>query len=317
MILAVNSNILYIVSAGAALLIGFLVSIGYLIMQRNSQKSAYDAQLDEIISSGAPLPEPTITLSMRWNKYWGERLKAAGFGKYNEDDERAGRDVILISGAVFLASIFFFKNPLAGIVITPALIYGLGVFLKSKANRSAETLNAQLPGFLFAMKANVQANETPEKSILKVVDSMPSPLYDDLLIVKQRILANASFKDALEELSQKTVSRDLKFLCACMIQASTSGANLEEQITIIQGVLESRQKVTDELDKAVRSAAPAIWVASFVIPAVFLGTLMIDAGAKAFWFKDPLSWAALVAVFLFYTFGVFMSKKLVDGIRNL
>lgn len=317
MLIGQNPYFIYLIAGGVALLLGLIATIGYFAIQRNSKKSAYDEQLAELIASDYEEGQTQVTLATRWNRYWGELFKGMGWAKYTDENNNAGRDIIFLGIVLAIIAGLLVRNPIAGIVISGLLLYVFGSFLKSKTNRDSDVLNAQLPGFLFALKANIQANETPERAILKVVDNMPSPLYEDLVIVKQRILANSSFKDALEELSQKTSSRDLKFLCSCMIQATGSGTNLENQITVIQKVLDARRKVSDELAKAVRSATPAIWVASFVIPAVFIATLFLDPGAKAFWFTDILSWAALIAVVALYGVGVWMSKKLVDSIKNL
>lgn len=102
-----------------------------------------------------------------------------------------------------------------------------------------------------------------------------------------------------------------------MIQATASGSNLEGQITVIQKVLEDRRKVTDELNKAIRAATPAIWVASIVIPGVFVATMLLDDNARKFWFTSFASWVCLGVVLAFYTLGVWLSKKLVDNIKNL
>lgn len=316
MIIGQNPSFVYLIAGGIALLIGLIVSMGIFALQKNNEKTAYDDQLEELIK-GESDDGPQITLSYRWNQYWGERFKAIGWSKYSDDNSTAGRDIGIF--AIVLAVIVgvLLRNPLAGIGISLGVTYLSGVFMKSKSNKDADVMNAQLPGFLFALKANVQANETPERAILKIVDSMPSPLYDELAIVKQRLLANSSFKDALEELAETTSSRDLRFLCSCMIQAANSGANLEGQITVIQNVLEARRKVSDELAKAARSAAPAIWVASVVIPGTFIGMYFMDPNARGFWFNDILSWAALAGVIFLYIIGVWMSKKLVDNIKNL
>ena len=309
---------LYLIAGGLALLIGLIITVGVFAVQRNSSKTAYDEQLADLIATEAEEAGNTkVTMARRWNHYWSERFKAMGWAKYNDKESSAGRDIIVVGIIIAIAVSVFLKNALAGPPVAALIIYVIGALMKSKANKEADVLNAQLPGFLFALKANIQANETPERAVLKVVDNMPEPLHSDLIIVKNRILANSSFRDALEELAHKTSSKDLQFLCACMIQATGTGANLENQITVIQKVLEARRKVSDELAKAVRSAMPAIWIASVVIPGAFIFSLMADTNAANFWFKDPLSWAALAGVVFFYGLGVWLSKKLVDNIRNL
>lgn len=306
----------YVVAVSAALLVGTLALVWYFNVQR--RRSSYERQLEELIEDhGEETKKARITPWSRWNEYWMRRFKGVGWARYNADNSHAGRDVLLFWVLVGLIAGLITRNIWAGVGISVALLVLIGSVMKSKENRDSDVLAAQLPGFLFALKANIQANETPERAILKVVDAMPSPLYEELSIVKEKILVNASFAEALEELSARTSSRDLKFLCACMIQASANGSNLENQITVIQKVLEARRKVADELAQAVRSSQGAIIVSSIVLPLTFIATLFMDENATQFWFHGMLSWILLAAVVLLYAAGVLLCRRMVNNIKNL
>lgn len=317
MISGQNPYLLYIIAAGFAILLGLIAFIGYFSVKKNNSKSVYDEQLNELLLDETKESNTKVTLGERWNRYWGERFKAMGWSRYDDSNSTAGRDIILFGFVLCGILGVVFKSFLLGLVITIIGIYVVAVVMKTKANKDADVIAAQLPGFLFALKANIQANETPERAILKVVDNMPSPLHEDLFVAKKKILANASFKESLQDLSKKTSSKDLQFLCACMIQASASGANLENQITVIQKVLEARRKISDELAKATRSSSAAIWVATLVLPTTFVATLFLDANSAEFWFHGIISWVAFALIVILYFVGVLMCKKLVDNIKNL
>lgn len=309
---------LYLIAGGFTLLIGIVALVAYFSIRKNSTKLAYDQQLEDLLTDeNDPNFEEKPTLAEKWNIYWATIAKESGMSRYQDVDNTAGRDVVIaaiVSGAI---SGVLIKNALAGLVVGLVLIVVASGIMKNLSGRKAESINAQLPGFLFALKANVQANETIDKAILKVIDGMPSPLFDELVVVKHRLLANSSFKEALEELSRKTASRDLKFLCSCMIQASSAGANIEAQITTIQKVLKARSEVSDALNKAIKSVQPSIWIASVVIPGVFVVTYLADPNSRAFWFVVPFSWIALGAVGALWGLGIWMSKRLVDSIKNI
>jgi tight adherence protein B len=317
MVFTDSDLMIYLIAGGITAIIAFVVILAVLSIRGNSSKVTYDEQLRDLLSDDQEAFQTKITPITRWNNYWGKLFKEAGFARYDTENSTAGRDVLLIGFILATVVAVIFQNFIVGPIIAAVLIGVTAALMRFRSARKADDVNDQLPGFLFALSANIQAGETPERAMLKVVDNMPSPLYDDLILVKNRILANSTFKDALQELSQKTASRDLKFLCACMIQAQASGTNLEDQIKTIQKVLEARRKLSDELNKAVRSAMPAIWVSSVVIPVAFLFTYFADPAAQAFWFVDPISWIAIGAVVVLYAVGVFLSKKLIDSIRNL
>lgn len=310
--------LIYLIAAGFAILVSGIILFGYLGIRKNNSKLAYDEQLQDLLEDeNDPDFKPNIPLSEKWNNYWNSIARESGIMRYSGEHNNAGRDItfVAIISAVLISVVT--RNLIAGVVISVALVFLIGMLMKTLANRKSDAINGQLPGFLFALKANVQANETPERAILRVIDGMPAPLYDDIVLVKHRLMANSTFKEALQELSIKTSSRDLKFLCACMIQASGAGANLEAQIDTLQKVLENRQKVSDELTKAIRGAAPSIWVASLAIPVMFVATYIISEGAREFWFVDPLSWVALVGVGVLWAVGLLLTKRLVDNIKKL
>lgn len=309
---------LYLIAGGFTAIIGIVAFVAYFSIRKNSTKLAYDKQLEDLLTDeNDPDFEVKPTIPERWNKYWATISKESGMLRYSGTENTAGRDIIVVALIAGIISGVFIKNAAAGALVSVVLVLMASGIMKNLAGKKAEAINAQLPGFLFALKANVQANETTEKAILKVIDGMPSPLYDEIVLVKHRLLANSSFPEALRELSEKTASRDLKFLCSCMIQASGAGANLEAQITTIQKVLKARSEVSDALNKAVKSVQPSMWIASIVIPGTFAVTYMMDPNSREFWFINTISWIALAAVGILWGAGIWLSKKLVDSIKNI
>ena len=314
-----NAQPLFIViSAALALFLVLSLAVLYFRYQRSSSKYIYDDQLNELIDYNEEEAGKTkVTLITRWNRYWYNIFSDLGMKGYNSSEAVAGRNVALAMLLVFGVLYYVFKSLPAALAITLIGTYAISSGLRTRANKKNDEISAQLPGFLFALKANIQAQETPERAILKVVDSMPSPLHEDLTIVKQKLLANATFKEALTDLSARTSSRDLKFLCACMAQAASSGSSIEPQITAIQNALEERRRVSDEINTAVRSARPSMIMASVTIPGFFAYAMITDPNARSFWFVTPLSYAILGGVIALYLLGMWMVKKMVDGIRNL
>jgi Flp pilus assembly protein TadB len=319
-IFAGNSAFLMMIAGGLTVVIGFALFMSWVAFQRAKEKT-YEEQLKDLLSDELNIfeegDEKDTGLLSKWSRYWDAQFKELGWSRYNDNPLRAGREVMMAFGVVALIGSVATMNPFIGPVIAVLLVFGASFAVKIVTGRKSEKIGYQLPGFLFALKANIQANETPERAVLKVIDAMPSPLYDDLVIVRNHILANSTFREALEDLSEKTSSRDLKFLAACMIQATNAGANLEPQIVIIQKVLEERQLISDEINKAARAAAPAMWAASIAIPGTFIALLFGDANAKLFWFVNPISWALLALIVGLWVAGILLSRRLVTNIRNM
>ena len=314
--------LVYLIAGAGALAVGGFVWYLVYVLRSKQRETVYEAQLQDLISGYSDEDELMKTdhgrnLIEKWNVHWKTVARSSGMAAYSERENAAPLHAAILAGAVFFLLTLISRNPIVGLAAAAGVTYGLSALLKMRHNRQASVIQDQLSGFLFALKANIQANETPVRAILKVVDNMPDPLRTDLMIVKQKIMANASFADALEALIQKTNSTELKFLAACLIQAAGSGANIEPQINTIQKVLEQRRAAADELNKAVRATLPSIYVGSFAIPGSFVAAYLMDPTAKEFWFREPLSYAALGVVAALYGVGMFMTRKMVESIRNL
>lgn len=316
--MAYSTILPYILSAGLTMFILLLILLVVFVVRRNKTKDGYDKQLQELMEDdyeeGGKLNQNIID---KWNLYWGKILKNSGLARYSEDVTSAGKDVLAVTVIVAIIVSVIMRNVLAGFGISFTVLWLVGILMKMRSNKKEDSINYQLPGFLFSLKANLQADETNENALMKVIDSMPSPLYDDLVVVKKKLMTNATFSEALEDLSKKTTSRDLKFLCACMIQSDEAGSDMEKQITTIQHVLEARRKVNDEINRAVKAAQPSIWVSTLAIPALLLFGYFMDSSARGFWFVDPLSWGVLAIVGGLYAIGMFFVRKFVNAIRNI
>lgn len=315
-----NPVLLYVIAAAVAVLVVLIISAGIIFFRKNNTDASYQELFDEFSDyddSGKVQSEKKSSIVNRWNKMWGELFSDMGWRRYSSKTSNAGRDVFFGNVAFFILVTALTRNPAIALLLCVGLTYVGLVGLRTISQRAAAQISSQLPGFLFALKANIQADMTPDRAVLNVADSMPMPLREDLMILKNRLLSNSTFVEALEETAKHTSSRELKFLCACMIQASFTGANLEQQITTVQSVLDNRRKLTAEREKAVKSVMPSIYVSTFVLPGTFIAMYFLNSGVRDFWFHGIISWIALAVIIGLYVAGVWFSKMLVDNIRKL
>ena len=311
----------YLVALGLTASVGIIGLIVYLVWRTSHNDEEYDSQLAELLSDDVESElgnsSTNVTYWSRWCDYWSQTLRGAGVDRYSVDATTAGRDVAVLLVAVGVIVGVVANSMILGAIATGVAGTGLSMLMRYRYNNKNEDLNLQIPGFLYSLKANIQAADTNERALLKIIPSIPSPLYDDLKVAESVLQSGDTFKEAMETMSAKTTSRDLQFLCACMIQASASGSSMVTQIDSIQRVLESRRKVSDEINRSVKAVQPAIWLASVIIPALFLGSYFSDSAAQGFWFVTPMSWAALALTAILYAIGLVMTKRQVDKIRNM
>lgn len=293
-----------------------VVGLIYYAVKPSSRASDFTDQVDQIIAGEeGEYKEPSLI--EKWVMFWGKELGRADFGKWEEDGTEAGRDMAIVAVATFLLGFAVTRNAIFAAALPAAILFGILTFARGSGNRKNKEMMVQLPGMLFALKSSLQAGNTSERALMEIVDSMPSPLYEDLAVARSILSANGTFKDALDAMSANTTSRDLKFLCACMIQASESGASMVTQIDNIQKVIESRQEVAAKIDTAVKSVAPAMYLSGLVIPAMFIFSFFMDAAAKSFWFQSLMAWVCFIAVVILYLIGLLLTKNQVDKVRNI
>lgn len=319
-IMTTQNLLVLMIALCSAAIVGF---IGYLIYRywiNSSKESEYEDQFQSLFVSEFESKEKTKgdSLSDKWNNYWKKRTKQAGIKKYSEEEPNApGRDaaVFTMVGAIIAGVVTF--NPILAILAAAAIPVIYNVLLGLKINQAQASLNGQVPSFLSAFKANIQANETPERALIRVIEDIGEPLYSELLPVKHRIQSGTDLATALEDLQYRTTSDELRFLCACIKIASMYGADLEKQIDVIQNVLAERQKIAGKMATAARSARPAMFVSSLIIPGMFFFIYLFYEQAQDFWFVDPLSYIALILIILLYAAGIWFTKMMVDGIKKM
>lgn len=306
----------FILAGLGVLLIGL---VGYLIYSgfKPVEERDYTEQLDELLGDDDDFNKQE-NLIQKWNNYWGKLLGESEIDRYSLNDKTtAGREMIMLFVGIFFVSMLLLRNPILPIFIVAVVWYVLVFYVRSTAVRKTKAIDDQLTGLLFSVKSNLQAGDTNEKALMGVVDAMPSPLREELIVGRNILLSSGTFKEALEALSAATTSKDLRFLCSCMIQAANSGASMTQQIDNIQKVLESRRKVTAEIDQAVKSVSPAMWLAGLIIPVMFVVSYFIDGAAQDFWFSTLMGWAGFFGVVVLYVVGLIMVKHQVDKVRNI
>lgn len=267
----------------------------------------YAAGENRIISNKTPQISPH-----RWNAFWGYRLKYSDMLSSKYSDGQVGTLMFLLFGGVYVIFTLMFKN--VGIGLVPVIsIYGVLIYITSDKIKKKELIfEDQIPGFLSTLKSNIQANETPERALINAINTTASPLYDELKIAKS-LTETGTFQVALHTLRTQTKNKTLKFLCSCIELATSVGANLEEQITIIENMLEKNREMKRKLDIAIAENRPLLFVSAAILPGLFLFMYFLSEIARNFWFHSLLSWVAFFAIIIIYGAGVLFTNRIIQN----
>lgn len=301
------------VAIGTGLVALFLaLGLGRFI-SRPADEELFDAQLADLRRS--ELEEATEDETPTgWFAYWDNLYSQTGRTSYTPGT--AGK---LVLGVAIFAGV------LGGLVWPGDLIGGLGFAVGSivilhavftgEKNKRAKTLDRQLPNLLSSLRAQIQSGATPQQALIKVADDIPSPLGDELKLVKAELNVNVPMEDALTSFAERVKSREIKFLVSSIQIAVNSGSDLDPQLGTIQKIVAQRARISQKLATAVAQVQPALWVSGIIIPGAFVFSYTSSENNKEFWtsFYGLLGLGVVAAL---YVAGLFISRKLVKGVEN-
>lgn len=249
----------------------------------------------------------------KWNTYWGTLVKKAGIVEsYKYTNEQIGQ-LLFLGSVIFytLVSIIFSNYGIGLVPIFSFFLLSIQI-LEVKAEKRQSVFDEQIPAFLSLLKSNIQAGETPERALMSAIDETDAPLYDELKTAKA-LIEIGSFQSALSQLRMNTSSEVLKFLCGCIELSASVGANLEDQIDVIEEMLDSNRRLKRKLKVAIAQSKPLLILSSVMVPFLFIYTYLANEQMRSFWFKEPISWVAFILAMGIYGGGTlfvkFMIKK--------
>lgn len=328
MFLTLNTILLVALSIIVSLLTGLFLYLVYnTFFKKESKEEIYRKEIeailedDEIEYYARTTSKEKSSVFERWNTFWGESLKNKFPDRYIEDDsgksKNAGIEILVAMAIVSLLAFLLTRNAFASIGIAIGLTAILGFVLKYESKKKANKIGDQIVGFLYALKANIQAQESPESALIKVVDNVPSPLGDELMSVKHQILSNTPFKTALKDLKSRTQSEDLKSLCSYMIQSSLSGASIETQIDTIIETVKKKKEITDKIKEETRSSESQKYISAIIIPLMFIVVYVLEDSAREFWFVNPISWPILFVIIALCAIAFHFTNKKIETVKVL
>lgn len=271
----------------------------------------------EIATTGNIEKNNNNSLLTKYSIFWNDKLKKAGFVKRYENDRRVTVKVTLLFVVTYLIFFFLLQDPFFGLVPMSIVIAVLIFVSNQRIASKQKKIDNQIPGFLSSLKSNIQANIGPENALINAINNTSQPLYGDLEIAKS-LIETGSFTAALAAMRHNTKSKSLKFLCSCIELSSDVGANLEEQITIIEDMMISQKALDRKLNTALTSNKPLIFASVILIPGLFMYMYLTSPQAQDFWFNSPLSWMIKGIIASLAFMGLFLCKRFINSaVRNI
>lgn len=309
----------------SVILLIFLAIIG-LLYNQNKKARRLDREFMEQLEIASGLSDADYLESKRksseesnlfykWNKYWGRTLIYSDLLKFNLTDAQCGQLVIVFSLVIYLLFTVMFKNFGIGLIPVITALGFITMIAGSRIKSKEKIFEDQIPAFLSILKANIQANETPERALIDAIENISDPLYSELSIAKALTEAG-TFRDAIFKLRKNSKNDTLKFLCSCIELSSQVGANLETQINTIEEILESNRALKRRLDVAISENKPVITVTSALLPGIFMFMYIFNEQTRDFWFHSLVSWLVFFGAIIIFGTGVLITNRIINKISQ-
>lgn len=284
-------------------------------VQAPAKRQAFSQALEHVMSSELDIDtalNKDESTSQNWFQYWATLTDRSG--RVVTDPNAPGRTALGVALFTGLFGFLVFPGGPVGLLALPALgLVALRVFLVGEAHKRVMAMEKQLPQLLSGLRANIRAGSTPQQALLTVAEDMPSPLGDEMRMLKRDLNVNVALDVALEGLAARVPSREMKFLVASTEIAVRSGSDLDPQLATIEEIVKQRTRIRQKLRAAVAQVKPTQLLAYGAVPLMLLNSLRMDDN-KAYWFGHGV--LSLILVGMLYAAGGFVIRLMVKGVEN-
>lgn len=309
-----DPGVLVTVAALAATAVALTIGV-MRTLQAPAKRQAFAQALEYVMSSELDIDtalNKDEKPSRNWFGYW--RVLVDRSGRVVPDPQAPGRVAlgVAIFGMVFGFIVFPGGPP--GMIAGPVVgLLVMRMVLGSEARKRIIAMERQLPQLLSGLRANLQAGATPQQAMLEVADDLPSPLGDEMRMLKRDLNVNVALEIAMEDLAARVPSREMKFLVASVEIAVRSGADLDPQLETIQEIVQQRTRIRQKLRSAVAQVKPTQMLAYGAVPLMFVVS-MRNPENTAYWFGS--GFFMLVIACALYGAGGYLIKFMVKGVEN-
>ena len=302
----------------AAVMAGFVVLFIFLALGKIniSFKKEKPVEEDIFIKSEIEIDDGRGALPPHksWKGFWLHLYMDAGH--FTDNYAKPGNVALIIAGIAGAIGLFIWPRNVLGLIALP--IVGLALYrivLINQANARIRKIEEQLPTLLSGIRANLQANMTPEKAMLAMADEIEGPLGEELKLMREEVIVNVPLDTALSNMAGRINSGEIKFLLASVRLAVSSGIDLDPQIEIIQRIVIQRTRIKGHLRIAVAQVQPAVIASATLIPIGLLYSMSSSPDNAAFW-GSLIGIMAFVVVGVLYAAGLFITRWQIRRVKG-
>lgn len=149
---------------------------------------------------------------------------------------------VMVATIAFIQYKHLSHSPLntIGIAVIVTYVYGFMSLRKTIAKRAKMFMN-QFPDAIDIIVRSVKSGFPVNSSISMVADTMPSPIKEEFKQVSDEVSLGSTLVDAIERMSQRTDTDDVRFFTVVLALQQEVGGNLAEILSNLSGIIRKRK----------------------------------------------------------------------------
>lgn len=265
-------------------------------------------EVDTVLTSGG-----IKSSSKSWSGYWYEAVVKTG--RVVLDPASPGRLAIsiLVLGAFF--GFFVFPGGTLGLLFPFAALMIFRMSLTFEQVKRQNTMERQLPMLLSSLRTQMTAGMTAQAALMMIADDLPSPLGDEMRLVKDDLNVSVPLDEALEALAGRLQSNIMQFLISSIGVAVKSGSDLVPQLVTIEEIVRQRARIEGKIKSALALAKPTAYLAAGM-PILMTGYFFTTQPAYPAYFMGQGKFLGL-AVIAMYFVGLAVINVMVKNVEKV
>lgn len=209
--------------------------------------------------------------------------------------------LLMISGSMWLSAISF--GPL---LCAPYLL------LRAMRLRRLRIMDAQLPEFLMALAAAIQAGSGLQQALRHIALQTPAPLGQELGLLLRESRMGVPFDQALVSLAYRVPAEGMSLWVSSLRIASQTGGNLGPLLQEIASTLRARLILYGKIDALTSQGRLQAWIMACLPWLLAVVISALDPESMALFWHAPLGWGVLAGIVVLDAVGLWLIRRIVD-----
>lgn len=211
----------------------------------------------------------------------------------------------------FIIGVIILENFALAIFLALAGLYIPNAFVKMRIKGISKKIDQQLPDTVMLLSNSLKAGYSFMQALDVASKELPPPISLEFQQILKEVNLGVNTEKALEGLSQRTQSEDLKLILLAVTIQRQIGGNLSEILDNISDTIRSRIKIKGEINTLTAQGRMSGMVISIMPVALGFILYMINPASTSMLFTEPIGLVMLCIAVMMELLGIFFIKKIV------